>query len=507
VFKHIASNWSRSLFQILVMLVLSPLMEQELGRDGYGIWFAIIAATGFLELLAMGVPMASVRHISEAVAAGDTERTNRMIATGFGITILLGLLGAVLGAALFLPFERGLIENEAWRGARPEVLEAARIAYLVTAFRVAAALALRFPTAVFDAQQEFVTKNLIQISGLVFRAVAVAAVLLIDPSLVWIAWIFVVEAVGVFLAFRIFIHRRFKGVRFGVRDFDRGLVRELVGFGLFAAILNVGTMIAYNIDALVIGRLIGPEAITDFDFGNKFFMPLAAIMYGIGTVVMPASTKLRGEGGTAVLEAVFLKWSKVSLSVVMPICLFLTVLGPRFLAAWVGPEYEQSAGIVTRILAPSFLIALPVRAVALPILLGTSNPGRPALVYLGLAFANLGLSIGLVKAGYGLVGVALGTAIPQVLFAAYLVVVTCLHLNTSAARWTAHVFGRALVGALPCAALLIWFEYGLEVSGFPQLIGAGLAFMAVFAAVWTFFVYRKDPHLDLVEEVRIRLRR
>lgn len=507
MFKHVASNWSRNLLQILVMLVLTPLMEDRLGQDGYGIWFAIIAATGFLELLAMGVPMASVRHISEALTAGDTERTNRMIATGYGITILLGLIGAVLGAVLFFPFERGLIENETWKDARPSVLEAARVAYLITAVRVAAALALRFPTAVFDSKQDFVTKNLIQNAGILFRALAVGAVLYVDPNLVWIAWIFVIEAIAVFLAFRFFIHRRFAGLHFSLRHFDRGLVRELVGFGLFAAVLNVGTMIAYNIDALVIGRWIGPEAITEFDLGNKFFTPLAAIMYGVGAVVMPAATKLKGEEGAALLEAVFLKWSKVSLSVVLPICLFLAVLGPRFLATWVGPEYEQSAGTVTRILAPSFLLALPVRAVALPILLGTSNPGRPAAVYLVTALFNLGLSIGLVEAGYGLVGVALGTAIPQVLFAGYLVVVTCLHLDVKAGAWLRYVGGKALIGALPCVALLVWFERGLEVTGYAELFGAGVAFVALFGLVWTFFVYRGDPHLDLREELVLRLRR
>jgi O-antigen/teichoic acid export membrane protein len=507
LFKHVASNWSRNLLQILVMLVLSPLMEEKLGRDGYGIWFAIIAATGFLELLALGVPMASVRHISEAVTSGDTERTNRMIATGYGITIGLGLIGAVLGAALFFPFERGLIDNETFQNARPSVLEAARVAYLITAVRVAAALALRFPTAVFDSKQDFVTKNLIQNAGILFRALAVGVVLYVDPSLVWIAWIFVVEAVAVFLAFRFFIHRRFEGLQLSLRHFDRGMVRELVGFGLFAAILNVGTMIAYNIDALVIGRLIGPEAITDFDFGNKFFIPLAAIMYGVGAVVMPTATKIQGEEDAGLLQAVFLKWSKISLSVVLPICLFLAVLGPRFLAAWVGPEYEESAGRVTRILAPSFLLALPVRAVALPILLGTTSPGRPALIYLGAAMLNLTLSIVLVKAGYGIVGVALGTAIPQVLFAGYLVLVTCMHLNMKAGAWLSYVGGKALFGALPCVALLLWFERGLGVRGYAELTAAGIAFVVLFGVVWTLFVYRGDPHLDLREELALRLRR
>lgn len=507
MFKHIASNWSRILLQILVMLVLSPLMEEELGKDGYGVWIAIISLTGFLELLALGVPMASVRHISEAIAAKDTERTNRMIATGFAVTIGLGVIGAVIGGLLFIPFERGLVENVLWKDTPAETLEAARIAYLVTAMRCAAALAMRFPIAVFDSKHEFAAKNLIQNAGILFRAIAVIILLYTEPSLVGLAWIFVVEVVLVYAAFRLTIARRFEGIEFGLKHFDRSLVSELMSFGVFAAILNVGTMIAYNIDSLVIGRMIGNEAITEFEFGNKFFTPLAAVMYGISSVVMPAATKMNLENSNGGLPTIFLKWSKVALSVVLPICLYLCILGPRFLGAWVAPDYEQTAGLVTRILAPSFILFLPVRAVALPILLGTGRPGRLAMTYLGMALLNLGLSIVLVKMGYGIAGVALGTAIPQLLFAAYLLAVTCAELKVKMSAWIVHVGARALVGSLPSIAFLVWLERVVEVRSFPALIASGVGMLVVFALTWTFFVYRNDPHLDLREELMLRLRK
>lgn len=508
MFKHIASNWSLNLLQILVMLVLVPLLESDLGKDGYGIWVAIIAATGFLELLAMGVPMASVRHVSEAIAAGDLARTNRVIATGYGVTIGLGLLGVGLGTLLFWPFEAKLVNNPEWAGAGSEMLDGAVIAYAITALRVAAGLALRFPIAVFDAHRDFVTKNAVMVVGILFRAVAVVVLLKTSPSLEGIAWIFVVEAIGVFLAFRFFIHRRFEGIHFRLRGFDRSLVGELMGFGIFAAILNVGSLIAYQLDTLVIGYFMGPDSITDFEIGNKFFLPLAGLMFGLGAVVMPTATALKAAGDDHALEHVFLKWSKIALSVMLPVSIYLTILGPEFLAAWMkNDEYRVLSGPVTRILAPSFLLYLPVRAVALPILLGTSRPGRAAGVFLAMSFVNLGLSVALVKAGHGIVGVAVGTALPQVVYALYLLVITCVHLEVSVLAWLRYVAGRAAVGSLAPIALLLWLEHGLQVKGFPALIASGVAMLVVFGVIWAFFVYRGDPYLDLREELRLRLRK
>ena len=505
--KHIASNWTRILLQIAVMFLLTPLMVEKLGRDGYGIWSTIVAGTMILDQLALGVPLASVRHISEALAKGDTEGANRRIATGFGVTLGLSLLGLVLGLGLYPAFERGLLESEQWSDTPEDLIQSARIAYLITATRVAAGLALRFPNAVFESHRDFITSNAIAIGGIIIRTGGAAAVLLTQPTLEGIAWVFVVEAIAVFAAYRILIPRRFPGTRFGLASFDRSLVRSILAFGIFGAVLNVGSMIAYQLDGVVIARLLGPELVTDFEMGNKFFLQLLGLIYGISAVVMPEATRLRGQGEENALERVFLKWSKLTLALTLPVCLYLFVLGPEFLHAWLGDDYREDMGSVVRVLAPSFALYLPLRAVALPILLGTRRPARLAAVYLVIALTNLVLSITLVKLGHGLVGVALGTAVPQLAFGVYLLAVTCAELGTSFSGWARYVLVRSLVGFLPCAALMLWAEQALAPTGFPELIAAGVAMLAVFGAVWLLFVYRRDQLLDLPGLLAARLGR
>jgi O-antigen/teichoic acid export membrane protein len=509
VFKHIASNWSYHILQIVVMMILAPMMKWQLGDDGNGIWSTMIAGTAILELMAMGIPMASVRHISEAVVAGDLERTNKMIATGFGITIIVGLIGLVVGVGILIPtFNISLVDSDEWAKTSPAILESARIGFAVTVVRVASAIAMRFPISVFHAKQDFITMNLIQNAATILRTAAIIWLLYTRPSVEGIAWIFAVDTVVVFLVSKHLITKRFDGIKFGLAHFDKRHVRKLLGFGAIAGILNVGTMIAYSMDALVISSMIGPDHVTPFDFGNKFFGPLAGLMYGIGAVVMPTATRLKHTQDTHLLKDAFLKWSKISLAIIMPVGLYLFVLGPRFIAAWTrDPSFEFSAGAVTRVLVPSFLIALPLRAVALPILLGTSHPIRAVLVFLFLAFVNLGLSVFLVSQGYGITGVAFGTAIPQVLFAIYLLAVTCTELQMSPFSWIKYVGGRSIIGALPVVAFLLWIESYAEFRGLAELTFAGVAMMILFAGIWVFYVYRKDPHLDIQAELASRLRR
>ena len=38
MFKYIGSSWLLTILQIVVMFVLTPLMIDRLGEDGYGVW-------------------------------------------------------------------------------------------------------------------------------------------------------------------------------------------------------------------------------------------------------------------------------------------------------------------------------------------------------------------------------------------------------------------------------------------------------------------------------------
>jgi O-antigen/teichoic acid export membrane protein len=143
----------------------------------------------------------------------------------------------------------------------------------------------------------------------------------------------------------------------------------------------------------------------------------------------------------------------------------------------------------------SFLF-LPVRGVALPILMGLGKPKAPTVAFVAAGLLNLVLSIALARP-FGLVGVALGTAIPNVLFPIYVLTITCRELEVSLARYVWYVIPRATVGALPILALLFWFKFGLQVDTLIELVAAGSAAVTVFAVIWIFFVYRGDPYVDL----------
>src|SRR2546430_15503313 len=79
MFRHMGGSWIVSLATIGVTYFLLPFILHSLGEDGYGSWMLINSLTGYLALLVLGVPMASVRYFAEHVAEGDTRKLNQAI--------------------------------------------------------------------------------------------------------------------------------------------------------------------------------------------------------------------------------------------------------------------------------------------------------------------------------------------------------------------------------------------------------------------------------------------
>jgi O-antigen/teichoic acid export membrane protein len=201
----------------------------------------------------------------------------------------------------------------------------------------------------------------------------------------------------------------------------------------------------------------------------------------------------------------FLRWSKIALTLTIMATLFLTILGPRFIGWWIDPSFEGPSGAVLQILMLSSVAFLPIRGVAQPILVGIGKPEIPAYGFIATGFLNLGLSLALAQP-FGIVGVAIGTAVPNVLFAVMVAVVTCRELEIGLWRYVGYVVPRAVAGAVPVLALLLWFRLGLDVSGLVGLAIAGIAAVGLSGLIWIAFVYHRDPLVNLTPHLnRIRV--
>ena len=72
--RNIGSNWALILMTIAATYVITPFTISALGQEGYGTWTLITSMTGYISLMALGVPMACVRYLAQDIAEGDSAK-------------------------------------------------------------------------------------------------------------------------------------------------------------------------------------------------------------------------------------------------------------------------------------------------------------------------------------------------------------------------------------------------------------------------------------------------
>lgn len=489
MFKNIGSNWLLMVVTVAATYVLLPYSLKHLGQEQYGIWLIITSLTGYMGLLMLGVPMASVRFIAESLAKKDYLQMNKFIGSSAGLFLFMGFVSLVVGCGLFVFFEVAY-------PIPPEIRNPARAAFFLVLLYIAGGFFGELPYGIMAAHHDFVLRNSLQTITLVYRLVATIVLLKVYPSVASLAIVLLSSMALETTILWTVIHRRYPEVKLDLGKFEMSTVRTIFSFSIFVLVLTVGFKLVFQTDSLVIGKFLNVSDIPYYAAANSLIIYLIEFVIGIASVVMPTATKLRALDQDQGLRELLLKWSKIAMSLSLLASLYLAEFGPRFLKVWIGPAFEVSGGNVLRVLLLSTAVFLPVRGIALPILMGLGKPKGAVWGLLATGLFNLVLSILWAKQ-YGLIGVAWGTTVPNLFYSVVLLWLVCDELKCHIWQYLRYVAMRAIVGAAVTFAIVGSVDHYTTLQGYPGLVAGGFLTVAVFGVIWLSFVYSKDPYFDL----------
>lgn len=486
--RNVGSNWVLIVLNVLLSYITTPFVVHLLGGEGYGTWTLVNAITGYLSLISLGVPMALVRFLGQHLSLKDWAKTNQTIATCAGLYLFLAAAALLIGGALW-----GMV---LFYDIPSSYRTDAYTAFALMVVYMSLSFVALLPEGILFAHHDFVPRNLVRVSTLLLRFALTLWVLPLRPSLTFLA---VIQLCGLALDFTAswaLVRMRYSYVKLDLRLFDWRMMREILSFGLFVLLMAAGGRLTFETYAIIIGALMGVGFIPFYAIANSLVVYLVEFVIAIAAVVAPMATSLSTENRGEELREIFLKWSKVSLSLTIAAGLFLVVIGPPFVGWWISPEYEEPSAVVLQMLVASCFVFLPARGVALPILIGLGKPRIPTVALLAAGILNFMLSA-LLARPFGLAGVALGTAVPNVLFAVVVIAVACRELKVGLLEYVRYVVPRAALGAVLMLGLLVWFKTELGVSSPTGFIVAGAAMTVAFGLIWILFVYRDDPYVDV----------
>ena len=463
---------------IAIGVFMMPFTMHHLGTAQYGLWMLATSMTAYLQLLDLGYGNGLVRQVTQADAQGREDEVNVILSTFFVVYSLLGAVAlAAVVALLFFVLPR-------FPNLSPEQVRTAQWVLAIVGFRAAVAFPMGVFGAVTTARQRFALNGSIAIVVAVLQGASTYVVLSAGYGLITLVSATTGIGLASYVAYAIAARATFPGMRLSPSRFSTQQVREVTAFSLYLFLISIAIHVAINVDNVIIGAKLGTASIAVYAVAVRLADYQRQLCGQFSGFLFPLVVRFDASQNADALRATLLDGTRIALGLVTGVTLCLLAFGRQIVALWMGPGFAESiAPLYVLVLAGVVMVA---QGPAGTILLATGRQRLVAGASVLDILLNIGLSLALVSR-YGLMGVALGTALPYVVLnLGVLVPTACGTLKVTLSTFVDAVVKPSLIAVLPAAALAIFLRVTTMPTSFAMVIGqsalVGLVYVAVFCA-------------------------
>ncbi len=401
------ANYVKLILGFVIAIFLTRLLFMGLTREEYGMWALLWTIFGYSVLLDFGFGTAVQKATSETLISKDWKRFNRLISTVFFNYVFLAMIIMVFTLIMSQFIDRIFSFSD-----QQQILYY-RSVFLI--FGIGTSLGFPFGVTleILLGLNEIKLRNMIQIGSRLVNFIALywivsSGMSIREMAIATISINMVANAVQTWFCFK-----RIPSMKVSLKFYDRGMVKEVMSFSIFAYIIIFTNLIIFRTDQLVISifssvamvaiyQIASRLADTFKQFSTQFLdnlKPVAATLF---------ASNEEGKLGQILMESNRLQ-GFIATMMIIPLIIYIKPI----LNIWL--ELTDPAGITSAIiLLVSMYIYVFFRSSSVHIILMGNNYKRLTIVAGIECTLNLVISIILIH-HIGIIGVALGTLIPNVL--------------------------------------------------------------------------------------------
>jgi len=403
IIRGLSTSYFRFAIFVLGNFLLTPVILEYTGQDGYGLWATIRSVMAYLLLLDFGLTPAITKFVAEYSAQEDQKALSGFVSTALSTYLVLAAfvlgIGVISSGPIthFLNFPRELVTE-------------GRVVLLVTSLTVA----IRFPGTV--------------LSGLIYghQRLAVLNATKIAETVGWVGFSILAlhlgfGLIGLALAQLLsqllmtaiqlgFVRLTFPRISFNLQSFSLDIFRKTFSYSAYQFITIIGHTIIFSSDNLVISRYLSTAAVASYAVAFRLNRQVLQIIYEVGGVFFPTFSALRAVEDGNRLQRALLVCGKISAGLAIFSFITMVFFGPSIITLWVGAE--NYVGTTTLILLAGVVLMSSFINTGATLLQGIGEMREMSISYSVEALLSVVLSILLVHR-FGVVGVALGTFLAQ----------------------------------------------------------------------------------------------
>jgi O-antigen/teichoic acid export membrane protein len=432
---------------VLRMIVLAaigffimPFTLHKLGSEQYGIWAVAMTFIGYYSFLDLGLSGAVFTHMAYAFGREDHEEARNIFGAGVRIFGAVGLI--LLAATVVLAAGVYLLHYTHGR-LLAEVL-------LIVGFSTAISFGMRVPFGTLNAGQHFdITAWVVILTG-VLRAIGTVLVLNAGYGVLSLAWLAVVTSIPANALVVWTVRHKYPFLKiFSWPRWNRTTSKKLFNFGGPVLIGQIADRIRFQTDTLTVSFFIGLTAVAHYSIGSTlviYYMDGIATIIGVLTPVLTMQKSVSDQAG---FERSYFSGTRVALVSSAFVAFGMLAWSRDFVSLWMGPAFTDVYPVIVILSIAVFLETS--QATSVNALYASLHQKAYAVLNISEALSNLVLSL-LLARPYGMIGVAIGTLIPSIVFRGIVQPIVVQRVLNIKIRDTALLYLRT---GFRCAAFLV----------------------------------------------------
>lgn len=384
--KNIIGSLFLKCISILVSLQVVPLTINYINPTRYGIWLTLSSIIAWLSYFDLGFGHGFRNRFAEAKAKGDIKLAKEYVSTTYAILFLLFSVIFIIAIVINQNLNWGSILN-----VDKTYNEELRLVFGLLACFFCMNFVASIFTTMLTADQKPALTSLIQTSGQVLAFVCIYVLTkTTSGNLIYLAFAF--SGIPCFLliivSIIVFSGKKYKYVAPSFNCIHFALTRKILGLGGQFFVIMISMLFIFQFINIILSRVVGPEAVTQYNIAYKYFNVLNMIVVIILSPFWSAFTDAFVKQDYEWMKAMVTKLEKMWLFCI-PILIFALIFSDLFYKLWIGDSVEIP--FMLSLFMAVFMLFQTVGNIYMYLINGTNKVRLQLIVYVLFAFISIPL--------------------------------------------------------------------------------------------------------------------
>ncbi|GEO09879.1 O-antigen export protein [Segetibacter aerophilus] len=272
---------------ILIGLILIPLTINYINAEQYGIWLTISSIISWMSFFDIGMGNGLRNKLTQCLALEDYEEANKFVSTAYVTFSIIGFVVFIVFYTLSAFFDWSSILNI--HSQAPDIV---RNCIVVVLGGFCIQFTIQTINTVLLAIHQNAKSSVITFIGQVIILITIYILTHCVPgSLIILVTVLTVIPIIVMMFASLFLYRhRLRSFRPRWKNIHVNYVRSLLNLGGVFFVIQIGALILFQTDNIIITRILGPKAVTTFNVSYKLFSAFTMVFSIIVTPYWSAFT-------------------------------------------------------------------------------------------------------------------------------------------------------------------------------------------------------------------------